>query len=98
MIRQILGSVSQFEKAMLVAKLKGARDRKIRAGIKCGGRKSYAEIDAGMVAAAKKLARYSVDKRKRTLREISAELAALGYLTRSGKPFAAAAVAKMLVT
>jgi hypothetical protein len=28
MIRRILGSVSQFEKAMLVAKLKGARERK----------------------------------------------------------------------
>src|SRR3954447_17598330 len=27
LIRQILGAVSQFEKAMLVAKLKGARDR-----------------------------------------------------------------------
>ena len=28
MVRQILGAVSQFEKAMLVAKLKGARERK----------------------------------------------------------------------
>jgi hypothetical protein len=40
MIRQILGSVSQFEKAMLVAKLKGARDRKKAVTGKCGGRKS----------------------------------------------------------
>jgi hypothetical protein len=30
LIRQILGAVSQFEKASLVAKLKGARDRKRR--------------------------------------------------------------------
>jgi DNA invertase Pin-like site-specific DNA recombinase len=30
MIRQILGSVSQFEKAMLVAKLKGARSKEGR--------------------------------------------------------------------
>jgi DNA invertase Pin-like site-specific DNA recombinase len=43
MIRQILGSVSQFEKAMLVAKLKGARDRKKTITGKCGGRKSYEE-------------------------------------------------------
>jgi DNA invertase Pin-like site-specific DNA recombinase len=28
LIRQVLGAVSQFEKAMVVAKLKGARDRK----------------------------------------------------------------------
>ena len=43
LLRQILGSVSQFEKAMLVAKLKGARDRKRAATGKCGGRKSYEE-------------------------------------------------------
>ena len=60
MIRQILGSVSQFEKAMLVAKLRGARDRKKAATGKCGGRKSYQERDAEMVAIAKKLARYSM--------------------------------------
>ena len=40
MIRQILGLVSQFEKAMLVAKLKGARDLKKAVTGKCGGRKS----------------------------------------------------------
>ena len=27
LIRQVLGAISEFEKAMLVAKLKGARDR-----------------------------------------------------------------------
>ena len=55
MIRQILGAVSQFEKAMLVAKLRGARERKKAVTGKCGGRKSYAERDAAMVALAKKL-------------------------------------------
>jgi DNA invertase Pin-like site-specific DNA recombinase len=40
MIRQILGSVSQFKKAMIVAKLKGARERKKAETGKCGGRKS----------------------------------------------------------
>ena len=96
MIRQILGSVSQFEKAMLVAKLKGARDRKKAATGKCGGRKSYAERDAGMVAAAKKLARYPVNGRRRSLREIAAELEAQGFKTETGKQFAATAVARML--
>jgi len=57
MVRQILGAVSQFEKAALVAKLKGARDRKRAATGKCGGRKSYEERDPEMVALAKKLAR-----------------------------------------
>lgn len=39
LIRQVLGSVSQFEKAMLVSKLRGARDRKKAETGKCGGRK-----------------------------------------------------------
>jgi DNA invertase Pin-like site-specific DNA recombinase len=37
MIRQILRSVAQFEKAMLVSKLRGARERKKRETGKCGG-------------------------------------------------------------
>ena len=60
LIRQVLGAVSQFEKAALVAKLKAARERKKRETGKCGGRKSYVERDAAMVALAKRLARYPV--------------------------------------
>jgi DNA invertase Pin-like site-specific DNA recombinase len=96
MIRQILGSVSQFEKAMLVAKLKGARDRKRAVTGKCGGRKSYVERSAGMVTLAKKLARYPVNGRKRSLREVAAELETAGHFARSGKRFAATAVARMI--
>jgi DNA invertase Pin-like site-specific DNA recombinase len=43
LIRQVLGAVSEFEKVMLVAKLRGARDRKRRTGVKVEGRKSIAE-------------------------------------------------------
>jgi DNA invertase Pin-like site-specific DNA recombinase len=39
MVRQILGAVSQFEKANLVAKLKHARDRKRAETGRCEGRK-----------------------------------------------------------
>jgi DNA invertase Pin-like site-specific DNA recombinase len=43
LIRQVLGAMSQFEKAMVVSKLKGARDRKRReTGRKVEGRKNYA--------------------------------------------------------
>ena len=35
LIRQILGAVSEFDKAMTVAKLKGARDRVRRTRGKC---------------------------------------------------------------
>ena len=95
MIRQILGSVSQFEKAMLVAKLKGARDRKKRDTGKCGGRKSYEERNPEMVALAKKLARYTINGRKRSLRDIAAELEAAGHMS-SGKRYSATAVARMV--
>lgn len=54
MVRQILGAVSQFEKAMLVAKLKGARERKRAATGKCEGRKTYAERSPQMVTLAKR--------------------------------------------
>jgi DNA invertase Pin-like site-specific DNA recombinase len=37
LIRQVLGAVSQFEKAMLVSKLRGARDRKRATGRKGRG-------------------------------------------------------------
>src|SRR5215217_8477128 len=91
LIRQVLGAVSQFEKAMVVAKLKGARDRKRReTGQKVEGRKSYAEKDPAMVALAKKLHRYPVKGRRRSLREVAAELAAAGYVVRAGKPYEAA--------
>ncbi|TJV52749.1 MAG: recombinase family protein, partial [Mesorhizobium sp.] len=56
LIRQVLGAVSGFERAMLVEKLKGARERKRReTGKKVGGRRNYAEIDGGpeLIALAK---------------------------------------------
>ena len=42
-------------------------------------------------------ARYPVNGRKRSLREIAKELEAKGYLTKDRKRYAAAAVARSLV-
>lgn len=44
LVRQVLGAIAQFEKTSLVAKLRGARERKRREDGKCEGRKSYAEL------------------------------------------------------
>src|SRR5215217_2876151 len=96
LIRQVLGAVSQFEKAMVVAKLKGARDRKRATGVKVEGRKSYAEHDADLVRLAKRLHRYPINGRRRSLRDVSKALAASGYLASSGKPYGAAAIARMV--
>jgi DNA invertase Pin-like site-specific DNA recombinase len=63
LVRQVLGAIAQFEKATTVAKLKAARDRKIAAGEKCGGRKSYAEARPEMVELARQLRRPDPDRR-----------------------------------
>lgn len=86
----IMATFAQIEKKRLVRKLKVARDRKKAATGKCGGRKSYAEMRPEVVAKAKEL------RPGRSLRKISAELAAAGFTTPSGRPYAAMAVRSML--
>ena len=96
LIRQVLGAVAQFEKAALVAKLKAARERKKREIGKCGGRRSVAVANPATVALAKKLARYPVNGRRRSLRDVAAELETAGNLTSKGTAYGAAAVARMI--
>jgi DNA invertase Pin-like site-specific DNA recombinase len=95
LVRQILGAVSQFEKAALVAKLRHARERKRLTEGRCEGRKP---VSPEVIARAKKLARRSPKTGKsRSLRAISAELAQLGYLGPTGAPYHAGSVRHMLV-
>jgi hypothetical protein len=91
LIRQILGAVAQFDKAMTVAKLKGARERVRRLKGKCEGRKSYAERDGGdaLVALAREL-RVNPKGRPHSLRTVAAGLAERGYVTPNGLPYPAA--------
>jgi DNA invertase Pin-like site-specific DNA recombinase len=98
MVRQILGAVSEFEKANLVAKLKGARDRaSATAGQRIEGRKGYSDTNPELVKEAKRLARKNPKTGKaRSLREIAAELAALGFTTANGKEFSASQIQRLL--
>jgi DNA invertase Pin-like site-specific DNA recombinase len=98
MVRQILGAVAEFEKANLVAKLKGARDRvSATKGKRIEGRKGYDDINPELVREAKRLARKSPKTGKtRSLREISAELAELGYRTASGNTFSASQIQRLI--
>jgi DNA invertase Pin-like site-specific DNA recombinase len=97
LIRQILGAVSEFDKAMTVAKLKGARDRVRRQRGKCEGRKSYAEREGGseLVALARQM-HSNPHGRSPSLRAIATALAAQGFVTPSGRHYSASAVASML--
>jgi DNA invertase Pin-like site-specific DNA recombinase len=98
MFRQIAGAFAELEKARLVAKLRGARERKRAEGKrvtldgrgKCEGRKSVAETRPEVIEAAKSL------NDGRSLRQIAAVLAEGGYFTKAGKPYSASAVKKML--
>ena len=72
LIRQVLGAVSQFEKASLVAKLKAARDRK-RANDKAY-REGRTPAPAAAVALARRLRRKGL-----SLRGIAARLAEKGF-------------------
>jgi DNA invertase Pin-like site-specific DNA recombinase len=96
MMRQIAGSFHEYEKARLVAKLKAARDRKRTIGTKVEGRKSHAELNPEMVALARQLRRKRPKGGQRSLREISGELAAAGYLNEHGRPFAPNSIRNML--
>src|SRR3954453_3906618 len=79
-MRQIAGAFAQLEKARLVGKLKAARDRKRATGVKVEGRKSYGELRPEVVAEARRLRRSRPKGGQRSLRDVAAELAQLGYL------------------
>ena len=96
MMRQIAGSFAEYEKARLVAKLRGARERKRTASGKCEGRKALAEINPELVRQAKRLRRRSPKGHQRSLRDVASELAKLGFLNERGKPFSASSIASML--
>ena len=96
MMRQIAGSFSQYEKTRLVLKLRGARERIRETSGKCEGRKSYAERDPELVAAAKRLHRRSPKGHRRSLRDIARELMAMGYANKRGAQYSASCIKSMV--
>ena len=94
MVRQILGAVSQFEKASLVQKLRKARERKRETTGRCEGRPPVPEH---VKHEARRLARRSPKTgRRRSRRKIAAELASLGHVGPSGKAYGPESVKRML--
>jgi DNA invertase Pin-like site-specific DNA recombinase len=91
-MRQIAGAFAELEKARLVAKLRGARERKRAVQGKCEGRKSLAERSPELAAAAHAL------NDGRSLRKITYALAEQGFVTPSGKVYAPSAVKGMLAS
>ena len=96
MMRQIAGSFAEYDKARLVAKLKAARDRKRAETGKCEGRKSWRETRPELVSAAKRLRRRSPKGHRRSLREVAAESARIGFVNERRRIFSAASIASMI--
>ena len=98
LVRQVLGAISEFEKASIVQKLRQARDRKSAAkGRRVEGRKSHAEKNPKMVKEAKRLVRRNpLTGKRRSLRTIASELASLGYTRPDGQPFNAQSIKNMV--
>ena len=96
LVRQVLGAISQFEKASAVAKLAAARKRKREREGRCEGRKPLSETKPEVVALARKLRRRKPKRGQLSLREVSNLLAAQGFLNERGRPYAAKSVASMM--
>jgi DNA invertase Pin-like site-specific DNA recombinase len=97
LIRQILGAVSELDKAMTVAKLRGERERKrVITGKKVEGRKTHAERNPELVVLVRQLRRRRPKGGQLSLRAVAAELAQRGFMNERGNAFSASAIASML--
>lgn len=89
LIRQVLGAVAQFEKSVLVLKLRAARERKRRKEGRCEGRKPFGHTPAE----AKTLARLIELRRKPrggerlSVAGVADALNTEGHTTRKGGPW-----------
>src|SRR5262245_50001413 len=97
MMRQVAGAFMEYEKGRLVAKLRGARERKRKeTGKKVGGRKSHAELWPEVVAEARRLRKAKGKAGRLSYREISARLREAGYCNERGQPFNPQSVRAMI--
>ena len=85
LVRQVLGAIAEYEKTMLVQKLRVARQRKKAKVGKCEGRKSYKEVAPETVAYLRRLRRRPKGKKRRTYKEIAKLLNLEGIPTLNGQ-------------
>jgi DNA invertase Pin-like site-specific DNA recombinase len=98
LIRQILGAVAQFDKSVVVSKLRSARDRMRRNSGRCEGRKPFGsqpgEQDVlNRIIALRKSQR---GQSKLSFRKIADTLNAEGIPARSGKPWNGTTIRNMV--
>ena len=108
LMRQIIGAMSEFDRKSIALRLQVARERMAKVnegrGIltlqgsgKCGGRKSYEEMDTELVREAKRLARRNpITKRKRSIRTIGKILFDLGFKSSSQNHLSPSVIQRMV--
>jgi len=98
LVRSLLGAVSSFERATVVARLKSGRERKKMLTGKGQGRKSLTEIFPDLGVKAKRLRRKSPKTGKRLSYDKVAEaLFAAGYATSKGNRYSASTVKSLVI-
>jgi len=97
LIRQVLGAVAQFDKAVTVLKLRAARERLRRKGQRVEGVKPYGSRPDEVALIARMQALRSVPRDVRpSYADIAAQLNAEGHTTRYGKAWTKAGVFQVL--
>jgi DNA invertase Pin-like site-specific DNA recombinase len=98
LIRQVLGAVAEFEKSVLVLKLKAARDRKRRETGRCEGRHPFGYHPNEKATLDKMRQMRGTRGRGKSFTDIAAELNGQldRYPTRMGKPWTAGTVCDIL--
>lgn len=86
LVRQVLGAIAEYDKTMLVAKLKAAKDRIKATGAKCEGRKSYQELNPDLIEDLKKLRRKPRNGKRLSLQKTLESLQEKGYTSSTGEP------------
>lgn len=93
LMRQIFGAIAQYEKAMIVLKLRGARQRKKARGERGEGRHAFGEKPGEAEVLERIL---QCKKAKMNCREIAVHLNNHAVPTRMGRPWNGGTVANML--
>lgn len=86
LLRIFMGGIAEYEKTMLVAKLKASRDRKKLQTGKCEGKKGYSETEQGqlILSKIKQLRKKPRNGRRLTWKQIADQLNTEGIRTIEG--------------
>jgi hypothetical protein len=87
LIRQVLGAVAEFEKNVIVLKLRAARDRKRARGERVEGVKPFGHLPAerAVVKRMRELRRKPMKGRRMTVAAVAAQLNSEGHRNRAGR-------------